>query len=220
MNIITSLPLCCCFAKAFIAKDIVISVIKCYINGNFTNISGYSRLNQWSASINPYKCTKFKQTLNRTLRNAFIKHNISASGKNGYWHIYLAKQLSYAIFQKVLNYYDYYDKGIIQLLNIPTRRLFDSINNESSDFTNEIHRFLHHFANTKEDVAIDLNTKDPNIINALNIKYMIILENIVGDVDFIDNIVKRINDKYVNDEIVHTAQEQIAINQIVPTNVI
>ena len=218
MNIITSLPLCCCFVKAFTAKDIVNSIIQFYINDKLTDIHGCKPLNQWSSRINPYKCKKFKPVLNRNLRNAFIKHKISVSSKNGYWTTYLGKQLSYAIFQKVIYYDDNYDNVLIQLLDIPTNRFSNAIEKQQPDFTKETEKFLSQFTLTNEGGSIDVNTTDPHLVNALDVKFMCILENIVGDVDFIIDIVKRIDDKYENDENVRMWREQMAITLLIPNS--
>jgi hypothetical protein len=201
------------------AKDITHTIVKFYINDKIADIHGCKPLDQWSSFVNPYKCKKFKQALNRNLRNAFIKHKISVSSKNGYWSTYLGKQISHAIFQKIINYHNNYDNVVIRLLDIPTHNMFGASKSQIPDFTDKIKQyFLSQFTLTNEGDTIDINTTDHAIVNALDVKFMQILVNIVSDVDFIDSIVKRIDDKYVNDDIVRKSQERIAIKYIVPPN--
>ena len=216
MNIIL-LPLSCCFTKVFMTIDIVDGMLNHYMNDKFADIRGHRPLNEWSGRINRYECTKFKRALKRNMRNAFINHEISVSSKNGYWSTYIGKQLSYAIFQKVIHCYD--DNGTIeiQLLDLPTRSLYTASKPQITDFTDQINLFLSQFAVTHERVSIDINTTDHAIVNALNIKFMYILENIVGNVDFIQDLVKQIDDKYVDYENIRILGEQHEINRLIPS---
>ena len=84
-----------------------------------------------------------------------------------------------------------------------------------TDFTDQINLFLSQFAVTHERVSIDINTTDHAIVNALNIKFMYILENIVGNVDFIQDLVKQIDDKYVEYENIRILGEQHEINRLI-----
>jgi len=210
------LPIFCCFPKIIQAQGIVKGVIDTHLNDRVSEISGYSFNNKWSSRINHYECKQFKQVLFRNLRNVLIKHKISVFNKNGFWSIYVEKQLSYAIFQKVIGYYDNPDIEVL-LLDIPTNTVwYNKSTGQTVNFTDKIKEFLRQFASNKEGTEIDLNTTDPAIVKALDLKFMNILDTIVGDVDFIDNIVNRINCKFENDENARIAQEQNAISLIVP----
>lgn len=209
------LPFMCCFPTTIQTNDIVYGLIETYLNEYLIEITGYS-FHKWTSRINKYKCKNFKQILHRVLRNAFIKHKFSLFGKNGHWDIYMEKQLSYAIFQKVIHYYDNTEVEIL-LLDIPTNSLsVIKIKEQTHDFTDKINSFMKNFACNKEGDEIDMNTTDPAITNALYHKFMIILENVVGDVDFMDNMVDRINRSYENIEKAYITQEQAAMDLIVP----
>ena len=215
MNIITSLHLSCCFAKGFMAKSIVDAMVDHFMNDKCMDIRGNRRLTQWSTHISVFKCKTFKRVLKRNMRHAFIEHNIAAFGKTNYWSSYMGKQLSYAILQKVIHWYDDDDAIAIQLLDIPTHSLLYRVSMPNTpDFTDKNNYFLSQFAIITDGKTIDINATDPAIVNAMDIKFMYILENIVNDVDFIHDIVKQIDDKYVNDYSAYQSQQQLEINHI------
>jgi hypothetical protein len=95
--------------------------------------------------------------------------------------------------------------------------LYTTSKPQTPDFTDQINFFLSQFVLTNEGGPIDINTTDRAIVNALNIKFMYILENIVGNVDFIEDLVKQIDDKYVDYENIRILGEQREINRLIPS---